>query len=61
MNDLHCERGSSRPAAANNTRSAELRCGRCTWRRKTASSRRRTTISSSLNSSERGAQERELQ
>src|SRR5690349_4146300 len=54
MNDFHCDLGSSRLAAAKNARSAELSWGRSTCRRRTVSSCRSTTISSSLNSLERG-------
>src|SRR6266542_1618795 len=44
----------SRLAAARKTRSVSSRRGRATWRRRTASSCRSTTISSSLNSRDRG-------
>lgn len=49
MNAPQLDRGSNRLAAANNVRSAEASCGRCTCRRKTASSCRSTTTCSSLN------------
>lgn len=54
MNDFHCDSGSSRLAAAKNAQSAELSWGRSTCRRRTVSSCLRTTISSSLDSFERG-------
>jgi len=52
-NERQPDRGSSRLAAARNTRSADFRSARPLCRRSTASSWRSSTISSSLNSSER--------
>src|SRR5262249_49290382 len=52
-NDGRLVRLSSRLAAARNTRSDSCSSGRASWRRRTASSCRSTTISSSLNSRER--------
>src|SRR6188472_2727309 len=54
-NELQRWRGTRRLAAARNARSALRSAGRATWRRRIASSWRSTTISSSLNSSERQA------
>jgi hypothetical protein len=53
MNDRQLDRGRKRLAAASSTRSAVVSCGRFACRCSTESSCRSTTISSSLNASER--------
>jgi hypothetical protein len=52
-NDRQLDRGNSRLAAVSKTRSVIVSCGRLVCRRSTESSCRNTTISSSLNPSER--------